>query len=393
MKRILIYSPGALQSFGHSYDYVTGITGCLLKKNFEPEIYCLNGDLEFGQNVKTYRLGRSLKTDKKGVFRSILWGFKRIWFSYSLLIRLKSRRMPDDFILFETFEYISLAFFILFNKRIRYACIFHDTNFNLKQSSFIAGVYKAFVTYFVRYIVKRSKCIFVHGSYMRNNLIQNCKLHHYKYKVIVISYGSEQVIRDLLITSEQALSALMINTDKFIILTFGTIRKDKEYNIIIDALREKESWAWIAAGPDGDHSLSSYDKGMNELKQKNQFFRIDRFITQDEQYKYFRACDVVVNLYKEFINHDSGTVHLARKFLKPVLVSGPEDLKDYIINEKVGWYIENKTSSLTSTLNIIEQMGESERAKLDDHISMANHNRSWDKVSDQILRNIKQFLG
>ena len=47
----------------------------------------------------------------------------------------------------------------------------------------------------------------------------------------------------------------------------------------------------------------------------------------------------MLNLYDESIRHESGTAHLARAFLRPIIAGGPPDLHHYVQETGAGWSV------------------------------------------------------
>ncbi|WP_375324219.1 hypothetical protein [Flagellimonas sp. GZD32] len=390
MEKILIFSQGAYQKYGHSFDYCKGLSTAFDKMGFEVHIFGVDGPLKFPDNVVEVKINLDSNLQKKQtVLQKINWGFSRIK-NYQNVLNSFSNYY-DSFhekpmVLFETFEYFSLA-----NNIKKYKgnclCIFHDTNFNFKQTSLIAGIYKYLARYPSKVIVKNANCSFVHGNQMKLNFINQIGEKH-AHKIENIPYGAPVPIQISETERKNALLKLNLDTTKHYMLSFGTLRSDKEFQPIIEALLKNDNWEWIIAGPEGDISYKYILDLATKQNVSSKIKTFQRFILNEEQRDFFAVADVVVNLYKPFIRHESGTAQLARTYIKPVIVSGPPDLTEYVTLEKIGW-VSTEHLSVSKILRDFEDQSVSEKNEIKENIKELALKNAWPTVTQKILNSFK----
>ena len=390
MKKLIIYSPGAYKKRGHAFDYCKGISEEFYQLGYQVHIFGEDGPLKFPNNINEIRINNSnhLK-HKKNVTQKIKWGLNRIKkqkiLSHKFIESYLAINDGNVLVMFETFEYFTLASIV---KKLsgKYFCIFHDTNFNFNQTSLVAGLYKYLCRIPSRRIIKHSRKTFVHGIEMKKNIVSQMG-KEYIHKIEEIPYGAPPPIVNFEINKEEAKKKLSLKKDKKYLLSFGTLRLDKEFLPVINALKETNNWEWIIAGPEGDYAYSE----IFELAKKNnitsKIHTYQKFIENRDQRLYFVASELAINLYKPFIRHESGTAQLARTYNKPVVVSGPDDLTNYIKSENIGWVLSNKMK-LSQVLDAYDHLNDGDKKIIHDNIYNLASKKSWPSVVKKILSSI-----
>ncbi len=399
MREILVFSPNVFQSYGHNSDYVSGLVGGFEKMGFSIRIVAYEGDhcLSTKNSAKIQTLKRDHFQNSRthlGMLGNVIWGLNRFKHEKKLYEMLHGILADNDdiVIIFESFEYICLYAFLKKNRfNNQYCCIFHDTNFSFSQTSLIASVYKTFVKHMVRAIIRNSRCVFVHGSYMQKNLVALLKLKEFncEKKVSVIPYGSQLPDYRKIADYNDSKAKLGLPADKRILLAFGTIRSDKQYDLLLDQFSQTEGWVLHIAGPEGDLTYGYLQNIIRGRSLDGKVFLSNKFVDALEQQTYFGASDLVVNIYADEIRHESGTAQLARAFLKPIIVAGPPDLVEYVHRNRIGWSLDGSVgNSLKSILNEFSCMDEKKRRRLYKSIETCSIERSWNKVTEKILSEI-----
>jgi glycosyltransferase involved in cell wall biosynthesis len=386
MKKIIIYSPGAFQLFGHSYDYTKGLSESFHELGYEVYVFGIDGPLKFNDFVNEIKIIKSINpVEKITLFQKIKWGFHRIKDSTYFIKKFLNFYFTFEekpLIIFETFEYFSLSMVI---KKFsdNYFCIFHDTNFNFQQTSLLAGLYKRLARISSNKIVKYSKKSFVHGNEMKLNFIdqmgKSCK-----DKIMDIPYGAPlpfKVEKDDMLNSK---SLLGLKMNKNYLLSFGTLRSDKEFIPIMEALEKDTNWEWLIAGPEGDYTYNQIKVLAKKYKLEDRIIMHHKFIENKDQKLFFTASDLVINLYKPYIRHESGTAQLARAYNKPVVVSGPPDLTDYVVEKNIGWVVDEK-QTVTEVLKKYVELPENDMNLIHSNINELAINNSWITVAKKIL--------
>jgi glycosyltransferase involved in cell wall biosynthesis len=395
--RLFIFSPSAFQPSGHQQSYLTGLGDALACRGVEVHVFGLAGSVSYPSSIVPHPVGeetpvrsRSDYHQRLGPLGDVAWGTERIKRQVRLMNELQRvhRRLGEPPLLFETFEYFSLAAHLARAPRShRRVCIFHDTNFNMKHASSIAGTYKFLARPFARHILRNVDRAFVHASGMKENLLENVDPERrYTHKVEVIPYGAPHPDTLPRMDKATARAELGLTTQRKLALAFGTLRADKCFRLVFESLARSPEWELLVAGPEGDVSYREL-QALRERYQLQQRVRmLPGFIGLGEHRKFFGAADAVLNIYDENIRHESGTAQLARAFLRPIIAGGPPDLHDYVSETGAGWSVTPlNADQLSAVLGKAARIGEDERAAMEQRIYAAAVERSWDAVASRVL--------
>ncbi|QSQ24772.1 glycosyltransferase [Pyxidicoccus parkwayensis] len=395
--RLLIFSPSAFQPSGHQQSYLTGLGEALVRLGVEVHVFGLNGSVRYPPSIVPHTVGGDAALESRAAYRErlgplgdVVWGTGRLTRQVNILgdLRRVHHALGGPPLLFETFEYVSLAAYLARAPRPhRQMCIFHDTNFNLGHTSPIAATYKLLARPFARHILRSMDRAFVHAPGMRENLLDNVDPgRRYTHKVEVLPYGAPHPERIPRLDRATARAELGIPTRRKVALAFGTLRSDKCFHLIFESLARSPEWDLVIAGPEGDLSFRQLLAlcAQHGVQQRVRMF--PGFIPLGEHRRYFGAADVVLNLYEEHIRHESGTAQLARSFLRPVIAGGPPDLHDYVRETGAGWSVlPLNAGRLTEVLYEAARLDDAGRAALERRIHAAAVARSWDAVATRVL--------
>lgn len=395
--RLLIFSPSAFQPSGHQQSYLTGLGESLARLGVEVHVFGRSGSVSYPSPIVPHTVGgdeafesRSAWRERLGPLGDVAWGTGRLSRQVNMLGELHRvhQRLGGPPLLFETFEYVSLAAYLARVPRARrQVCIFHDTNFNLRHASPVAATYKLLARPFARHILRSVDRVFVHAPGMRENLIDNVDPgRHYTHKVEVLPYGAPHPERVPRMDRAAARAELGLHTRRKVALAFGTLRTDKCFRLIFESLARSPEWELLVAGPEGDLSYRQIQAlcGQHGVTQRVRLF--PGFIPLGEHRRYFGASDAVLNLYEEHIRHESGTAQLARSFLRPIIAGGPPDLHDYVRETGAGWSVMPLNAGrLTEVLYEAAHQDDASRALMKQRIHAAAVARSWDAVAARVL--------
>jgi len=394
MKRILIFSPGVFQSYGHEFDYVNGLASAAAATGtFDIHVLGFDGPFAAKLHAKITVHARhqgGIANAKGGsMFGQIGWGLKRIGQSRSLVRDALdlSARLNTAGIFFESFEYYSLARRVgRFRQPLR--CLFHDTSFDRNQTSIAAAVYKRAMVASAVTIVKSCERTFVHGDAMKINLVRTLGLSaSLAARVSAIPYGASEPSDVRQVDRAEARAALGLNGDpRPILLAFGTLRKDKEFPRLLEAISMANDWQLLVAGPEGDLGFEELENLARQLGICGRVHYRKGFIASGDQPLYFGAADAVVGIYSQSIRHESGTCKLARTFVKPIIVSGPPDLEEYVRKTGVGWVAADRTAAaLAVILSLAAQASTVERSAVEERIYECARQFSWSRVCARVF--------
>jgi len=394
---LLIVSPGAFQAFGHQHSYVAGLAGALADAGTEVHVLGWAGPLPLPGAITSHPVARRTEGSSRAAYRrrlgqlgDLAWGGARLVGELGLAraIARTHRALGGPAVLFETFEYVSLAA-LLTRGALGDApkgCIFHDTNFNAQHASRVAAVYKTWVRPCVAAILRRVDVAFVHAAGMKQNLLANVDPRgRYADKVRVLPYGAPHP-DDVAHTSRyEARERLGLPRDRRIALAFGTLRSDKRLDVVVEGVARCPEWDLVVAGPEGDVTYDRLRRLARDRGLGDRLRSFAGFIPSERHAAFFGACDVVVNLYAASVRHESGTAQLARAFLAPVIVGGPPDLCDYVRTSGSGWVLEQLTAeALAAALDQLERISPAAAADLGRAMRRAAEERCWAEVAARV---------
>ncbi len=397
MARILIFSPTAFLPYGHSHAYAGGLAEGLSHLGVEVHVVGYDGPLEVASASVCHRVAVPegafhRRPGLSGFFR-YAWKRRRRDLAFMRGFAAVYEQTGRPFVLFEAFEYGSVDRFVRNRCASQsYACILHDTNFDFRHTSLLVALYKRAARSHVRSIIRRSACCFVHGKAMRDNLLATVfpgdRLAEEKVKIL--PYGAPTPEPRLHVPRRTAIETLGLDASKRYLLSFGTLRTDKKYEPLLAVLAQSEEWMWLLSGPEGDYQYSRIKELAKQYGVEDKIIIDNRFVPPADQPVYFACADAVVNLYQDYIRHESGTAQTARAFLKPVIVDGPPDLTDYVTAEGIGWKVDS--SDLQAFKRLLEQIAaqsEQEQAELTGRIRRCAEARSWRAVGKIMIENIR----
>lgn len=154
-------------------------------------------------------------------------------------------------------------------------------------------------------------------------------------------YRTELPVYDCYQSDETAVQStkkdFKFDEDDKVLLFFGYVRTYKGLDILIDAMpkliKQDKRFKLLVVGEFYD----SPDKYFNQIKMlniENHVKIINKFIANEDVYKYYLASDVVVLPYRSATQ--SGILNVAYGFQKPVIVTDVGGLAEFVEDEKTG---------------------------------------------------------
>lgn len=191
-----------------------------------------------------------------------------------------------------------------------------------------------------------------------------------------------------IISKDKAKELLGIEKDKKVVLFFGQIKKVKGLDVLIKAFNEiikskkNDDILLVIAGKVWGDDFSVYENLINEVDSNK--IRCDiKYIPDEEISWYYCAADINVLPYREI--YQSGVVHLAYAYEKPVIATNIGSFPEVIIDGETGILVEkdNHKELENAILSLIyddERMKDMGR-KGKKHIE---NNFSWDAITKDI---------
>lgn len=191
----------------------------------------------------------------------------------------------------------------------------------------------------LQYLYNTADRVIVHTDINKRQLLSHFSVE--PGRVVVIPHGeysfgdTGQGTRD-----EEARLRLNIRKNQKVILFFGYIRKIKGIHVLLKAFdlvaQKSQDVVLIIAGSVIERqSFSEYRHIIDRMKHGNRVSCFIDYIEHEDIPLYFTLADVVVLPYTQF-SAQSGVLHLAQGFGKPVIVTDVGGLPEAVENHKTG---------------------------------------------------------
>lgn len=155
-----------------------------------------------------------------------------------------------------------------------------------------------------------------------------------------------------IISKQQAIAQLELDTTYKYILFFGFIRDYKGLDILLEAFADKRlrelPIKLIVAGEFYTDSKPYFDL-IKKYDIEKHIIMSNDFIPDEKVSAYFCASDLVVQPYKDATQ--SGVTQIAYHFNKPMIVTNVGGLHEIIPHNKVGYVIEPNPSEIADSIN------------------------------------------
>lgn len=166
----------------------------------------------------------------------------------------------------------------------------------------------------------------------------------------------------------------------------GNIRKEKNYDLAIEALTRLPRHILIIAGSAANARISpeAYRDRIRELQVEDRVIWIERFLSEAELAAVVSFSDVIVLNYAVSFTSQSGILNVAAPFRKELIASdGPSSLAAVIKKFGVGELVTpGSVSSLTDALLRLQPGQERVRRNWEDYLQYASWKNHADKAID-----------
>ena len=184
------------------------------------------------------------------------------------------------------------------------------------------------------------------------------------------------------VTKEIAIAELNFDKDFMYLLFFGFIRGYKGLDLLLKAMAhdkiKNRKIKLIIAG-EFYEDAQNYLNLIDDLGIKDNVILKTEFIPNSEVYKYFCACDIVVQPYKSATQ--SGVTQIAYHFDKPMIVTNVGGLPEMIPHQKVGFVVNPDPNEIASAIDHFFATDPSFYVK---NIQEEKKKYSWDIFSEKI---------
>ena len=357
-------------------DYSVALTDAL-SKYCHIDFYCSKYHLKKGDSSILDVLKDKVQINCYGKYR--IRDIRNISEYYKLCKDIENRQY--DIIHFQEYGPPWLALFW----RIRGKCPLVMTVHDPFQYPGIPFAQKVYQDIMQRIFIHRAKKIIVHGSLLKNQILER----YYKKTnedVVIIPHGDFTILKYWDKSGKNNKKVSPIKN----ILFFGNIRPNKGLEYLIKAeniIRNRLSdYRIIIAG-----KCDSFERYEKYIKPDARIEVINRYIPNKEVPRLFRDATVVVLPYISATQ--TGIIPLAYSFGKPVIATRVGAIPEIVEDGKTGFLIEpcNEKAlataivSLVSDNNLLKEMSENA-------LRYCKKNLSWDSIAKKTIKVYSEII-
>jgi glycosyltransferase involved in cell wall biosynthesis len=182
-----------------------------------------------------------------------------------------------------------------------------------------------------------------------------------------------------------ARKSLSLDEDSKYILFFGFIRDYKGLDLLLNAMADERirnlKIKLLVAG-----EFYTNSKPYFEIIKKNNLeesvIMSNDFISDSDVAKYFSACDIVVQPYKDATQ--SGVTQIAFHFNKPMITTNVGGLAEIVPDGKVGYVVEPNIKEIADA--IVKFYKEEKEAEFSANVKIEKEKYSWERMTETIDR-------
>ena len=231
----------------------------------------------------------------------------------------------------------------------------------------------------------------VHNQRNKRKLVEVYNLD--EKNIFVITHGVLNLIKQRVISSQDARKHLNLPLDKKIVLFFGYIRKYKGVDVLIKAFgliqKQMKDVFLLIVGQPFVETWDKYEELMNENNLDSCSSVELGFVPESEIGYYFSAADVVVLPYTYLDTH-GGVGALTLPFKKPLLVSDVGGLQEYIKDKRALVKPNNVQDLYEKLMHVLQD--KKLFTKLSKDSEDLSKELSWDVIADQTVEAYRNLL-
>ena len=300
------------------------------------------------------------------------------------------KRQPQDIIHIQPQLYVLdwLSILLLSRARAKVVVTVHDP----LPHRFFTRLFSWAEILALRVIYRSADRLIVHTESGRKQLVAMYSVDDRKVAVIPHGeYGFKQMSG--LMSEKEARSELGLREDAQVFLFFGFIRKAKGVDVLLKAFDVLASdfhraCLVIAGGCIQGESFCEHQNLVMRMRHRDRVRLFLRYIEYQEIPLFFEAADVVVLPYLRFFSQ-SGVLHLAQGFGKPVIVTDVGGLPEVVRNGQTGLVIPpGNVQALVEAMRYLIEHKEKRRGFGSAGYELARREFSWAKIAGETVRRV-----
>ncbi len=185
------------------------------------------------------------------------------------------------------------------------------------------------------------------------------------------------------ISKEEAKKKLNLDPSVNYLLFFGFVRKYKGLDLLLQSFAKsglKDKGVKLIIAGEYYEDAKPYQDLIIKLNLSDAVLQHNEFIPNSEVYKYFCACDMVVQTYHSATQ--SGVTQIAYHFNKPMLVTNVGGLSETVPHGKVGYVVEKNETDIANALN--DFYDNSKESYFINEVEKYKTVFSWSKITEGI---------
>lgn len=289
-----------------------------------------------------------------------------------------AKRERKQLIHFQTIHLIELLLVVLFKiTGFKIVYTIHNVLPSHKKLNLLQRIFYSFLYACCDFLI-------IHSEVSRQDAIKLYRIS--PKKIVVIPHGDYKFfIPEKQLSKIEAKEKLGIPEQRNTILFFGAIRSNKGLHDLLDAIptiKNKISNVLLIIAGEPLQDYFKYQKHIQSLGITDAIFESLEYIPIEEVSTYFYASDIVILPYHEI--SQSGVLHLAYAFGKPVIASNIGGFQEVVEDGKNGFLIPPHNPELISE-KVIKILNNDDLAeKMGKHsLFLADSKFSWESIAQK----------
>ena len=284
--------------------------------------------------------------------------------------------------LLKSFVFISYLIFVRYVVRKKIVITLHNLVPHVR-------LYPLLVSRIFTLSLKLADGVIVHNNYSKK---MACRMYNTnENKIRVIPHGTFSSYYPNDISKEAARDILKIPEDKFVMLSFGGIRRNKGLEELLDLLEgllvsEKDLFIVVGGACNDDSLKKKLTEFSNEFKQSS--LVRTAFIPDEDVQTLMNASDVGILPYRDITT--SGALLLYMSFRKPVIVADLEPVKELL--QDSGIYYKHGDSEDLAKVILQTKKGFYNLEKLSREVFQMSQEYQWENIAEKTVEFYNDLL-
>ncbi len=380
--KVLMIDPWGIKSVEK---YTKGLCSALGKNHSISQLFLITNyffpQLE-GEKIRVLRwFFRFSEKMERSKTRKFLRGLEYLW-AY-LRIYLFIRKNSFDVIHFQwLLVYRFDAFMVGVLKRYCSKLVYtaHNAKPHVKKSEKMDVLKKIYDT---------ADEIVVHGQSVKNEIISTFGID--KEKIKIQRHGTKKIeLHNPLYekTKEQEKIKKLINDKKMVFLCLGNMFYNKGVDRLIDIWLENDfSDCFLIIAGKKSRSYNELFEREEKIKKEENILYIDHFVSTELHDFFINNSDILLVVYRHATV--SGVIFSAAEFKKPVICTDVGSLKEYVVDKKTGFIVNNNKQEIRDKMLEIKEISKERLKEMgENNFSFVNQYCNWELITQKLVKEV-----